>query len=278
MPKSNISAIDRQILNEPDKSAQTEKCLAHYDYYDYESYWQGREYEYMSDVIALSDLLQKAPGARKQVIDVGGGMGRLTKYYAPLFEKAVLLDSSSTQIEKAKKIGNKYSNVSFVQGFAEKLPFKNNYADAIVCVRVSHHIENFHLAIRECERVLVPGGCLILEVANKLNIKARIRALLRGELKKLYSADFKYIGVQEKQDNNNAIVFVNHNPHTIERELVDAGFKIIARRSVSNFRLPFFKKVFSTKVLIFFEKIVQPILAPFRFGPSIFFLAEKKIG
>ena len=43
---------------------------AAYDNYDYPSYWQGREYEHQSDVIALKSLLDQIPAIRA-LLEVG---------------------------------------------------------------------------------------------------------------------------------------------------------------------------------------------------------------
>ena len=59
------------------------------------------------------------------------------------------------------------SNVSFYQGNAQALPFKDTTFDLITMFSVIEHIPEQHLAIQEASRVLKPGGELILQVPNK---------------------------------------------------------------------------------------------------------------
>lgn len=160
-----------------------------YDSYDYAHFWTGREYEHRADVMALIRLLKQAHNERRVVIDVGGGMGRMVKYYSPFYKKAIIVDPSLDQMEEGKKIfGGElpgHAHVSFVKGIAQQLPFPSNYADLLICIRVSHHIENINAVIRESKRVLSPGGYFILEIANKIHMKARLRAIFMAKRKKL---------------------------------------------------------------------------------------------
>ncbi|MCL4400220.1 class I SAM-dependent methyltransferase [Patescibacteria group bacterium] len=250
-----------------------EKVAAFYDFYDYKTFWVKREYDHQADVIALKRFLKKVDGERQRIIDVGVGLGRLVPYYAPLYKEAVLLDSSTLQLKKTRhRLDEKYSNLTFVHGMAQDMSFPSNHADVILCVRVSHHIIDLFKFIRESFRVLKPGGYLILEVANKLHMKARLPALFRGTLKQLYSPDPVPVNDESEDD----IPFVNHNPKTVERTLRGAGFRIVAVRSVSNFRSPLLKKIVPLKILLLLEWMTQRLFARLWFGPSIYFLAEKK--
>ncbi len=250
-----------------------EKIAAFYDFYDYETFWVRREYEHQADVIALQALLKKMGGKKKRIIDVGVGLGRLTPCYASRCVEAVLLDSSSVQLRKTKHhLAGRYQNLSFVHGIAQDMPFSNEYADIIVCVRVSHHIVHLERFIKESMRVLTPGGYMMLEVANKLHMKARLSALRKGTLRQLSTPH--PVRVNGMSEDNTP--FVNHNPRTVERTLRDAGFSVVAIRSVSNFRLSFFKKIVPRKVLLLFERITQPLLAKLWFGPSVYFLVQKR--
>lgn len=66
------------------------------------------------------------------------------------------------------------------------LPYDDGEFDYITCVEGLEHIENPQQAIRECARLLRPGGHLITSVPNILNIEERIKWLLYG-----YTSHFK---------------------------------------------------------------------------------------
>ncbi len=252
---------------------KTRKPFSFYDSYDYATFWRGRDYEHSADVIAVTSLLRRTSSARHRVIDIGGGMGRMTQYYADAYEEAIIMDSSLDQLEKAKSMyGERYPHILFKEGIAQQLPFPNEYADLLLCIRVSHYIKNIKAVIFESERVLVPGGYFILEIANKIHMKARWRAWLNVIKKReLFSESPSWVYAK-----HNSIVFVNHHPHIVEKEIYEAGFSIVSKRSVSNFRSPLLKKIIPTSVLLLLERITQPLFASWFFGPSIYFLLKKK--
>jgi ubiquinone/menaquinone biosynthesis C-methylase UbiE len=244
-----------------------------YDSYNYSDFWLDRDYENRSEAIVLANFFKKINHSGGVAVDVGGGMGRLTPYYAPLYGKKIILDPSLIQLDKAKSLlAPYYPNLSFVHGIAQKIPLADNEADLILCVRVFHHVKNSAVVINECARVLAPGGYLILEVANKLHAKNRFKALMTGNVKKFSDPAPVQVNSDLKEKN---VLFLNHNPHTIEQELQRAGFKIVAKRSVSNFRLNLFKKLLPLDILLIMERLAQPRLASIQFGPSMFFLAKK---
>lgn len=69
--------------------------------------------------------------------------------------------------------------------------------------------------------------------------------------------------------------FVNHNPHTVMKQLEAAGMKVERILSVSNLRSPGLKKIMPRSVMLAFEGIMQTPLAKSFFGPSVFFLIKK---
>ena len=249
-----------------------EKIHTYYDSYNYKDFWKSREYDHQADVVVLRKFLNKIKNGGQRVIEVGAGFGRLVPHYFSRYKEVILIDPSMVQLKNAQRDFEKtYPNLSFVRGIAQKMPFEDNYADTIICVRVSHYISDFSKPIKEFMRVLVPGGYLILEVANKLHMKARFLALLKGKSNWLASPN----PISRKSGNEDDIPFVNHNPTTIENELLINRFEIISVQSVSNFRSPLLKKIFPVKIIIFFELLMQRPLARFWFGPSIYFLARK---
>jgi ubiquinone/menaquinone biosynthesis C-methylase UbiE len=246
---------------------------AHYDVYDYSTFWHGRNYEDLSDKVAIDRLLKKTT-MRNRIIDVGGGLGRLVPCYIHLYKEAVLIDPSSVQLARTEKeIGERYPNLSFLQGTAEHLPYADGTIDTIVCVRVSHHIPDIAVAFAEYHRVLKSEGYLIMEIANKLHVKSRIKAMLKGKTKELHSA----APVSARQHSTDAsIAFVNHNPKAIAQLLEKQGFEVITILSASNFRSGFLKKALPLSFLMFWERLLQRPLAGLWFGPSIYFFARKK--
>lgn len=48
------------------------------------------------------------------------------------------------------------------QGFAEKLPWKNAFFDIVICTEVLEHVIDPDVVLREAERVLKPGGVVLI--------------------------------------------------------------------------------------------------------------------
>lgn len=62
----------------------------------------------------------------------------------------------------------------------EAIPFPENKFDYVIGVEVIEHLENHFFFIRECCRVLKPGGILILTTPNLLSMASRIKYFWTG--------------------------------------------------------------------------------------------------
>jgi ubiquinone/menaquinone biosynthesis C-methylase UbiE len=240
-----------------------------YNTYDYAVFWKGRDFEDRADRIAISRFIKKIPPPHREIIDVGGGMGRIAPLYEKRWDHAVILDPSRTQLAVAKKNVEHPEKIDFVEGLAESIPLPAASCDTAICVRTFHYVEDPRRAVREIGRILVPGGYLILEIPNKVHMKARIKALFSKQTVPLHDS------VSRSKDNHD-ILFLNHHPAAIQDILLTEWFEIVDTLSVSNFRSPLLKKMIPIRILLFFEKLLQHPLARLRFGPSIYFLARKK--
>ena len=63
---------------------------------------------------------------------------------------------------------------------AAPLPFASQAFDAVVSTEVVEHLEDPHRLIRECARILRPGGTLVLSTPNILSVYSRLHFLLLG--------------------------------------------------------------------------------------------------
>jgi SAM-dependent methyltransferase len=153
---------------------------------------------------------------------------------------------------------------------AADLKFKAGAVDLVLVVRVLHHLPDPMPEFKEIARALQPGGTFLLEFANDAHFLNRIRYGLRGKRVPRTPVD-----IRTKQDPNE-LPFVNHHPKTIIKMLSEAGFEVEATLSGSNMRSPTLKRVLGKKPLIAVEKVMQPLLAPIYFGPSIWLRLKKK--
>jgi len=249
---------------------------AAYDSYDYSAYWEGRDYEHNSEVVALKKILQKIPKIGT-IIDIGAGFGRLTPVYAFRGKKVIIAEPSAKLLSLARKNLTNYQNLEFVQASVEILSEKvpRGRADLVLMVRVAHHLQNLESAFRAVNSLLKPGGFFVLEFANKLHFKAIFKELLRGNIN--YSSELSPKDVRSpKSIRNHTISFLNHHPKNVDLILEKTGFKVLDKLSVSNFRNRILKKYLPMELLTSLESAFQKPLSYINFGPSIFVLAQKK--
>jgi ubiquinone/menaquinone biosynthesis C-methylase UbiE len=245
---------------------------AHYDTYDYPSYWIGREYEHESEVMALKELLSAIPKI-DTILEIGAGFGRLTPSYLFRARKILVSDPSSRLLGIARdKFGGR-KKVVFIQSKAENILNKvpRRSVDLIILVRVLHHLENPGKFFDLCSKLLKKNGYLLLEFANKRHLKATCLEFLKGNITFPIDISPKKVGKQRPKN----LPFLNFHPDFIKHELTERGFKIKEGRSVSNIRSSFLKKIVPCDSLVAIEKVLQRPLYLISFGPSIFLLAQK---
>lgn len=231
--------------------------------FSYTQYWQGREYEDQSEVLAIRKLLTGQHFLR--AVDIGGGFGRLTKIVKEFCDDVLLLEPSAKMRSLAKK------DFKTQAGTMEKTKLEDQSQDLVTSFRVLHHVPDLAPAFAEVHRILKPGGVFLFEFANSTNFKARLQSLISGQPILLTPIE------RRSQNNirNASISFVNHHPETVIKILKLNSLEPINILSVSNLRLPILKRIMTPKSLVTLETKLQQVLSKFYFGPSIFVLARK---
>jgi len=117
--------------------------------------WAGRK-GYLQAVVAAGDF---RPGDR--VLDVGTGTGIVAHAVSPLVAEVVGVDLSPGMLARAW--ASRVANEVFEEGDARDLRFPDNWFDKVTARMIFHHlIEDSDQAMRECYRVLEPGGAMVL--------------------------------------------------------------------------------------------------------------------
>lgn len=236
--------------------------------YNYQHYWDGREYEHAAEEMAVRRLLKGKHFA--VATDLGGGYGRLCKLLTEYADKVNLIEPSSKQLEMASIYLKDYPQVQRILGQASDIALKTNSCDLVTMVRVMHHLPDPSKEFAEISRILNDKGLLILEVANYAHGRNRIKHLLRGKKMPLTPVDIRQV-----HKNPGDVSFVNHNPATVIKQLAHNGLRVESVLSVSNLRSPALKKILPKNLMLKIEKVMQPSLAKTFFGPSIFLLVKK---
>lgn len=247
---------------------------AAYDTYDYPSYWEGREYEHLSEEIALKRLLSKIDNINR-LLDAGAGYGRLSKQYIYRSKKVVITDPSARLLKMAKKnIDSK--NTIFVQSTIDNLPkkFKAKSFDTLLLIRVLHHIEDIDKCFGIVNKLLKDNSYFILEFANKGHFKAIISEITKGN----FTFPLEFLPKDLRSNNTKkqkGLPFKNFHFDFIDNLLYENGFIVVDKLSVSNFRHSFIKNSLPIEMLTGIEKYIQKPLSYVNFGPSLFLLAKK---
>jgi SAM-dependent methyltransferase len=238
------------------------RALATYEDLGYRDvFWAARRYEDACDRMAIRALL---PPSGERLIEVGAGFGRLSNEYSG-YREVVLLDSSEVHVEAAREALGGDTRIRVVLGDALALPYPDGYFDAAVCVRMLHHFADPEPVLAELGRVTRPGGVVVLEYANKRNLKAIARRLLgrqRWSPFELGSVEYKPF-------------HFDHAPVEVGRALRRAGLRIASMRAASLFRLPPLTRRLPVSVLVAAESRLQGPLGSITPGPSVFLRARR---
>ncbi|MDN4525627.1 class I SAM-dependent methyltransferase [Fictibacillus fluitans] len=114
------------------------------------------------DLELMVMLSNAAPQDR--LLDIATGGGHTANAFYPHVKEVTALDLTSEILAAAKRFINEQgrTNVSFVQGDAENLPFEKESFDLVTCRIAPHHFPEVKAFVSEAFRVLVPGGRFLL--------------------------------------------------------------------------------------------------------------------
>jgi Zn finger protein HypA/HybF involved in hydrogenase expression len=115
---------------------------------------------------------------------------------------------------------------------------------------------------------LQPGGKFILEYANKKNLKAILRYLLRRQTWNPFTLDQVEF----------APLNFDFHPRMIKQWLGEEGFSIDSELTVSHFRVAIFKKTIPVGILTALDSVLQWTAPILKFSPSIFLRAHTIAG
>lgn len=157
----------------------------------------------------LKELLQLP--TKDQLLDVGGGTGRVAQMLAAHVGQVIVLDESLGMLREARDKG-----LPDVRAQAERLPLPDGAIPRLLMVDAFHHLTNQASAVAELMRVLTPGGRLVVKEPNirrgvvKLVALAEKLALMRSRFR---------------------------SPQEMERMFETAGGRVVLAHDGSNFWL-----------------------------------------
>jgi len=98
------------------------------------------------------------------VLDVAAGTGHLGRAIAPRVRCVICLDLTPDMLHEGEQAAQRegLTNITFLRGAAEALPYSDNVFDAVVSRFAVHHFVEPLVQVREMVRVCRPGGKVVL--------------------------------------------------------------------------------------------------------------------
>lgn len=229
--------------------------------YSAEFWTPEREYEDRAERIALRKLLPPRGGT---LIEIGAGAGRLADLYLG-YDRIVLMDyARSTLVEAREKIAARFpqhaARFCFVAADVYALPFAEGLFDTATMVRVMHHIADVPAALAGIAAILKPNATFVLEFANKRNLKAILRYLVRRQAWSPFAPDPIEF----------APLNFDFHPVWMSARLRETGFSVKNTLAVSGFRWAWLKRKVPAQTLAAADGALQGVGARWLLTPSVF--------
>jgi ubiquinone/menaquinone biosynthesis C-methylase UbiE len=114
----------------------------------------------------LHELFAGCDQRQLRLLDIGCGTGRFLDFVKQAWPRLQIvgLDMSDAYVRHAKQHLRRWSQINFIISKAEAIPLPDSSQDAVTSIFLFHELppKVRRSALRECARVLKPGGRLIL--------------------------------------------------------------------------------------------------------------------
>jgi ubiquinone/menaquinone biosynthesis C-methylase UbiE len=129
-------------------------------------------------------------------------------------------------------------NLNVCLADSEKIPFKDETFDVVVCINMFQYIENPFIFLEEVKRVVQKNGLFVFDFKNLFSLRAFIHYF------------FKMFREKHESDKENRCT-----PFKIQHVIRLLDFKMVNTIGMEFDILPINKKVYSGKVIQIFEKM-----------------------
>lgn len=105
----------------------------------------------------------------KVAADIGSGTGFISEGLINSNIKVIAVDQSAEMLNLLKSKFYYYENLKCIQGIGEDIPIESNSVDYVFANMFLHHVKNPSIVIKEMNRILRPGGKLIITDLDEHN-------------------------------------------------------------------------------------------------------------
>lgn len=132
----------------------------------FENVYNGKVYKGTGEKVA--EYIDKDD----HVLECACGTGAITKSIAPCCKSLIATDFAEGMLKRAKKKCKRYGNVSFQFADITDLAFENESFDKVVAGNVIHLLPEPKKALEELERVVKPGGKIVIPTYINMSKKS----------------------------------------------------------------------------------------------------------
>jgi SAM-dependent methyltransferase len=133
---------------------------------DVERFWRGGE----EALELLLEIAGASIGDGDVIVDIGCGLGRLSRAASARAARVLALDVSEEMVSRARNLNEQLDNVDWIHGDGRTLqPIEDASADGCVSIVVFQHIPDPAITlgyVREMGRVLRPGGWAAFQIST----------------------------------------------------------------------------------------------------------------
>jgi SAM-dependent methyltransferase len=137
---------------------------------DLERFWAGGQ----EALDKMMELLDVRIVSTDTIVEIGCGVGRITRSLAERGRRVIALDVSEQMLDAAKRLNPGLDNVEWILGNGERLaPIGAASADVCHSFVVFQHVPDPRVTlgyVREMGRVLRPGGIAFFQVSNRPDV------------------------------------------------------------------------------------------------------------
>jgi SAM-dependent methyltransferase len=137
---------------------------------------------------SVAAVVQRLCPPPATVLDLGAGEGALT---LRLREVGYVCEAVELTPDRFAVEGVPCHSLDLNGNFAESL---DRTFDLVAAVEIIEHLENPRHFLRQCVRLLTPGGLLVLTTPNIEDVYSRVRFLLRGRFSFFYEEHYRDMG------------------------------------------------------------------------------------
>jgi ubiquinone/menaquinone biosynthesis C-methylase UbiE len=178
----------------------------------------------------LKQIVNKDSG---KLLSIGCGTGWCLKHFSEQGLQCFGMDISGGMLMQCRK-----DNLNVCLADSEKIPFKDETFDIVVCINVFQYIENPFIFLEEVKRIAQKNGLFVFDFKNLFSLRVFMHYF------------FKIFREKHESDKEHRCL-----PFKIRQLIQSTDFKTIHTIGMEFDVLPINRKLYPKKIINFFKKI-----------------------